>query len=102
MAISRWISVEGLRHALDSPEPLGPISATASPARTSRLKLSKIVFGPYARRSPDPLRTVGRVGADVRLATASIVLQYSRAMARRELAGNEFRESESGKGFYRE
>ena len=49
------------RSSVDLPAPLRPVSAIASPARTSRLNLSKIVFGPKARRRPDTLSTVARL-----------------------------------------
>src|SRR4029450_9670701 len=46
---------------VDFPAPLRPVSAIASPVRTSRLKRSKIVLGPKARRSPETFRMVVRL-----------------------------------------
>ena len=69
------------RSSVDLPGPLRPVRATASPVRTSRLKLLRMVFGPNARRSPDTLRTV------VRLATASIVPLVPAGQIRRQGTG---------------
>jgi hypothetical protein len=49
------------RSNVDLPAPLRPVSAIASPVRTSRLNRSKIVFGPKARRSPETFRMVVRL-----------------------------------------
>ena len=52
------------RSRVDLPAPLRPVSAMASPARTSRLNLSMMVLGPKARLSPETLRTVGRLAME--------------------------------------
>ena len=52
------------RSRVDLPAPLRPVSAIASPVRTSRLNLSKMVFGPNARRRPDTLRIVVRLAME--------------------------------------
>ena len=49
------------RSRVDLPAPLRPVRAMASPARTSRLNPSKMVWGPKARFSPDTLSTVVRL-----------------------------------------
>ena len=49
------------RSRVDLPAPLRPVRAMASPARTSRLNPSKMVWEPKARFSPDTLSTVVRL-----------------------------------------
>src|SRR5689334_16978856 len=52
------------RSRVDLPAPLRPVSAIASPVRTSRLNFSKMVLGPKARRRPETLRIVARLAME--------------------------------------
>ena len=60
-AVVRAIRTNQAAHNVDFPAPLRPVSAIASPVRTSRLNRSKIVLGPKARRSPKTFRMVVRL-----------------------------------------